>query len=402
MEALAKKLLEKLLLDGERIAAGVRMRAAALTASHLQPYRSTSSLQDKEEFEAVMWSTREAGAVRLTWDGGQPESRAPEDFIERVDLVDINRLAVQLGRTLQEELVTQAGEKFVGYIEAYPVLLDILQRWSKLRPVRGFGPDDAQAWLDAICVIQSSSKFQDPDAVALPIREASYQLFKDTKRIEKLAPAVDVLLTGDVDAESRTHDEVWKEIGLFREEHPIRLAGNTIVVRDRVTSVLDRPYVGLPAASISTLGSTPQYLMTIENQTTFHSEARRLCDEEVLLIFTSGMPTPSWRAAYVRLLESLPSTMPVYHWGDVDEGGFRIAALLSRDAKSAGHALLPWRMHPDDIPTELRRPTTPGVATKMQTYAEAAGWSDLGKALFEAKITVEQEGFGAHDRTQDI
>jgi hypothetical protein len=73
----------------------------------------------------------------------------------------------------------------------------------------------------------------------IPIREASYRVFRDTKRLEKLAPAADVLFCGDLDALSRAGDEVWKEIGLFREEHPIRLAGKASIVRDRVTAVLD-------------------------------------------------------------------------------------------------------------------------------------------------------------------
>lgn len=126
--------------------------------------------------------------------------------------------------------------------------------------------------------------------------------------------------------------------------------------------------------------------MSTENQTTFHSEARRLCDEDVLLIYTSGTPTPAWRQSYLRLLSSLERSTPVYHWGDVDEVGFRIAALLARVAKTTGHLLKPWRMVPNDIPVAHRRPANEELAKKMAHYAKAAGWNSLGDGLFEAKL----------------
>ena len=131
--------------------------------------------------------------------------------------------------------------------------------------------------------------------------------------------------------------------------------------------------------------------MTIENLTTFHSEAKRHCDEDVLLIYTAGMPSPNWRNMYIRLLKSVPSAIPVLHWGDVDEGGFRIAATLARDALSAGHTLQPWKMHPDDVPADVRRTATPYVLGRIRHFAEAAGWAALGAAV-SAGFTLEQEG----------
>ncbi|MDO9365652.1 MAG: DUF2220 family protein [Methylotenera sp.] len=102
--------------------------------------------------------------------------------------------------------------------------------------------------------------------------------------------------------------------------------------------------MGLPATTIMSLASKPSMVLTIENQTTFHSEARRKCDEDVLLIYTAGMPNPPWRDMYARLLKSLPEGIPVYHWGDLDEGGFRIASVLASVAKEAGHILQPWQI----------------------------------------------------------
>jgi hypothetical protein len=387
MDAHARHLLEKLLRDGEKAGAGVRSRAAALTQSSLADYRKERSLQAKESFETTMQAARAQGAISLIWD----EPQEGNGFIQRVGLVDPRALAEFLGHTLLADILAGARAQFAPYMERFPVLNDVLQRWTRLRTVRTMTPTSLQDWLDAVKVIDSARDVT-ADAISVPIREASYRVFKDSKRIEKLAGAVDVLLCGSVEALPREPAAVWEELGLFREEHPVLLAGNVIIRRERVTACLDVPYVGLPAATIHGLASVPRQLMTIENLTTFHSEAKRLCNEEVLLIYTSGMPSPAWRAMYARILKDVPEVVPIFHWGDVDEGGFRIAATLSREARLAGHTLQPWKMHPDEIPADVRRKATSYVLGRIQHFATAAGWSALGEAVAAAGFTVEQEG----------
>lgn len=391
MDARARELLEKLLRDSDKADAGVRSRAAALTQSNLAAYRSERSLQAKESFETTMQAARVQGAVSLVWDDPQEGN----GFIKRVDLADSLALAAFLGHTPLADVLASASAQFAPHLERFPVLNDVLQRWSQLRPVRTLHPVSVLDWLDAVTVIESARQAATGDAIPVPIREASYRVFKDSKRIEKLVGPVDVLLCGSVEAARREPAAVWEELGLFREDHPALLAGNVIITRERASGYLDTPYVGLPAATVLGLESVPRQVMTIENLTTFHSEAKRRCNEDVLLIYTAGMPSPAWRAMYRRLLQEVPKTSPVFHWGDVDEGGFRIAAALAREAQAAGHALQPWKMHPDDVPVEVRRKATPYVLERIQRFATAAGWPTLGAAVAEAGFTVEQEGLAA-------
>lgn len=387
MDSHARALLEKLLADGEKAAAGRRARRPALTQLNLAKYRDLRSLPAKESFEATMRAARAVGAVELTWDDLGKE----EGFIQRVDLISVPLLAEVLGCVPIADQVRSAELFFAPLLDRFPVLSEVLERWRGLRNVRTLAPDSVHEWLDAAKTIEYAKSNNNGDSITLPIREASARLFKDSKRIERLLAPVDVLLSGSVDGSTRDQTEVWNELGLFREEHPVRLAGRILVERERATSYLDIPYVGLPATTIKRLASTPRLIMTIENQTTFHSEARRRCEEEVLLIFTAGMPTPAWRAMYIRLLRDVPASVPVYHWGDVDEGGFRIAAALANDAAMVGHVLKPWLMHPNDVPTDLRRPASPSTLARIRHFAELAGWKDLGAAVSDAKFTAEQE-----------
>ncbi len=387
MDTKAREALTKLLEAGNRATAGVRSRRPALTTSQLADYQATCSLTNKEAFEAAMKAVRAEGAVALTWEKGRGE----EGFIQRVELLDLDALAKLLGVETAASRLDRAASQISHLLSDFPVLKDVLARWASLKPVRTYRPEDAQDWIDAARIISFMTSRREGGTVDEPIREVSARLFKDSKRIEKLVAPVDVLLTGDVDAEVREPADVWQEIGLFREEQPIRMAGRVVVARTRITALLDEPYGAFSAPSVIGLASQPKLVMTIENQTTFHSEARRRHDEEILLIYTAGMPTPAWRAMYVRLLGSLPPEVFVYHWGDIDEGGFRIAAILAREAQSAGHPLLPWKMHPEDVPQDRRVKARPHTLEKIQRFASAAGWEALGREVAEAGFTVEQE-----------
>lgn len=388
MDILARSLLERLLSAGEKAVAGRRSRQAALTRSDLAEYRKFSSLQKKESFEATMRAARAEGAVDLAWDDGKAEA----GFIVRINLCDARRLAKFLGVVLAQDQVANAQEQLLPLEPRFPVIQEVLQRWSELRRTRGLGPNSVPDWLDAARTIEFCLRDTAIQAISLPIREASARLFNDSKRIEKLTGPIDVLLANSTEAEIREPAAVWQELGLFREEHPVRLAGDVLVERERVTARLDTPYAGLPAITLKRLASVPELLMTIENLTTFHSEARRRCNEQVLLIYTAGMPSPAWRAMYLRLLAGLPAHVPVFHWGDIDEGGFRIAATLAQDARTVGHTIQPWSMHPEDVPTELRRKATPHTLDRIRHFANAAGWPALGEAVGVAGFTVEQEG----------
>lgn len=388
MDALARSCLERLLASGEKLAAGRRSRAASLTKGDLDEYRRLTSLQRKESFESTMAAARVEGAVDLVWDGGVTQT----GFIERINLADARRLGNFLGLTLAQDKVAEAQARLATIATRFPVVHEVLQRWSELRKTRGLGPESVEDWISAARTIEFCKSFSVDQPLSLPIREASARLFNDSKRIEKLTVPLDMLLANSIEGEARDGPSVWQELGLFREEHPVLLAGHVVAEREGVTARLDAPYMGLPAGTVRRLVSVPKMVLTIENLTTFHSEARRRSNEELLLIYTAGMPSPAWRAMYIRILTALPSDVPVYHWGDIDEGGFRIAATLVQDARTVGRSVQAWSMHPEDVPADLRRRATPHTLERIRHFANAAGWTELGEAIVAAGFTVEQEG----------
>jgi hypothetical protein len=379
--------LERLLKSADKHEAGTAVRSPALSDSALSEYHKLRSLKAKEDFEAVMAYAQTEGAIMAL----RPR-RDPQGLIKRVDLVDVIKLASILGKVPHSVRVQSARQALAARLSEHPVLIDVLSSWEKLKRIRGTGPDLAANWAmacDVIAYCQAQVAF---GVTETPVRDASARLFKDSKRIEFLVPCLDVLLTGNVEDDSRPEAEVLQELGLYREPQPARLAGNIVVRRERGAFPLDCPYGALPPSTVLGLGSMPSQVLTIENQTTFHVWARQHCDSDMLCLYTAGMPSPAWRAMYLRLLSELPVSTPVLHWGDLDEGGFRIAAFLSRCAAEAGHVLMPWKMRPADIPESLRRAAQPRTVDRMVKYAGEAGWNDIAHELAEARLMAEQEG----------
>lgn len=387
MDLLARKALERLFKSADKHEAGAAVRCPALTASALSEYRELRSLKAKEDFEAVMAYAQAEGAIMVL----RPR-HDPQGLIERIELIDIVKLAAILGKVPHAVRVQSARQALAARLGEYPILIDVLSSWEKLKKVRGTGPDIAANWAMACDVIAYCQAQLTLGATETPVRDASARLFKDSKRIESLVPCLDVLLAGNVEDAARPDAEVLQELGLYREPQPARLAGNIIVRRERGAFPLDCPYGALPPSTVQGLGSIPSQVLTIENQTTFHVWARQHCDSDVLCLYTAGMPSPAWRAMYLRLLSDLPVSTPVLHWGDVDEGGFRIAASLSRCAAEAGHTLLPWKMRPLDVPESQRRPAPARTVERMIKYAGEAGWNDIAHELAKAKLIAEQEG----------
>lgn len=384
--AIARDLLAKLLDAGNKHAAGARARAPALTATHLKPYSELRSWQQKQECDETFLAARDAGAVTLHRDKLNPK----DGLFERIDLEDVQVLARFLGRSSYADQLAQTVAELEQLKADFPVILEVIGRWNGMAKVRGLGPQDAGAWIDAAKAIRACAA-RSQDAIAAPVREFSARLFQDSKRIETLTAQLDVLLSGSIEESPRVAAQVWQELGLFREEHPVLLAGHVHIVRDRSTGLVDAPYMGLPAATIQGVASKVTEVITVENKTTFHSEAKRRQDDLVLLIYTAGMPSPAWRAMYGRLLESLPPTTPIHHWGDVDEGGFRIASTIAVTARAVGFELRPYRMSPDEVPLNMRVKASARTLERIYHFACAAGWSELGRAIFEAEFIAEQE-----------
>lgn len=382
----ARQVLERLLRRGESalLRRADESGSLPMTRAGAPEYLALGTLDELEQFHAkIAFAEREGAVVAVRDRKGGDGSR-----LLRLQVADLHKLARHLDMRLLDDRCAEAASQLEAWLPRFPVIAAVLEAWQNNRKLLG-GPGAAPELAAAARLIAARADDAGHERI---LRRESARLFGDSKRIEKLTPCLDVLLGGEPTSSGRLSEELWAEIGLRREPQPLLLSGSGVVdVGDSRVPLL-QPYLGLPLESVRAVTTNARYVLTIENLASFHDAAS--CGGPGLLIYTGGMPSPAWRAAYQRILIGQSAQVPVYHWGDIDEGGFRIAAVLARTADAAGHAVRPWMMSPSSLPEPvLSNAAEPGpaVLAAMCRWADRAGWPDVAADLRTSPILLEQE-----------
>lgn len=383
----AQQALMRLLRSGERARSQAKSEAVSLpmTAAKCPEYATLRTLNEIETFDAEIALAVRAGAI-----AAERERFGEHPRLLRLQLASLESLGVHLGVDLLSTQVMQAAAQLADSVPAFPIMQDVLDAWARGRQVRGHGPEVARDIADAAKAVLAC---RGDDTQERLLRRESVRIFRDSKRLEALSPWLDLLLTGELTASGLDNAQIWSALGLRREPQPVLVAGHGTAILPQTTIALCRPYLGLPVDAVHTIETQARYVLTIENLTSFHDAARALPDDDALLIYTGGMPSPAWRAFFARLLGSLPADCRLYHWGDIDEGGFRIAAQLAMVANADGIRLLPWLMSPLDFDIAALGAEAPSAAClkKMTYWADKAGWPQIASALQQTPIRIEQE-----------
>ncbi|WGY73334.1 hypothetical protein KEC55_31665 [Burkholderia cepacia] len=118
------------------VEAGATVRRPALTDSALSEYHKFRGLKAKEDFEAVMAYAQTEGAILAL----RPRSD-PQGLIERIELIDVAKLASILGKVPHAARVQSARQTLASRLGEPPILNDVLSSWERLKKVRGIGPE---------------------------------------------------------------------------------------------------------------------------------------------------------------------------------------------------------------------------------------------------------------------
>lgn len=372
----------------EQLQRGERKRVTGSTvAPQKSNLTSTTSIYWRQAFEERMrgheqiQSAVRRGAVMAGWGDQGGEDRP----LKWVRVRDVDVLADLLGMTTNLDQLQAVKEGLTPWQERYPRLNEVVGAWAALRRVRAMGADTWHSWRDALLVLDALAAKPGEDQV---IRVLSGRLFSDTKRIEQLLPQLDVLSGEGLASRPRGKWEVLKTLGLVKQPLPMMVAGaGTILMQEGPDCTIARPYVGVAPGNVRGLAATPAWVLTIENLTTFHLAAEAMTGRtDGLVVFTGGMPSPAWVVGFRRLTAELSQSAAFYHWGDIDVGGFRIAARLREVAVAENVSLQPWLM--DAIPHVGGRNVSDSVRDAMRAAAIRAGWSLLQTM---PAFTLEQE-----------
>ncbi len=360
---------------------GTAHRASRKFDDQNHPYWAMD-IDEREAFHGEMKLAESVGAVALEWSkfGGDDKS------LVRVRLIDVDRLAAHLGQQTEQHFVSQARATFEPWIGDAPRLADVLGTWEAGKLVRKQGPKSAPEFVEAARVIAHMAG----QRAELPVRVASRYLFRDSKRIESLVPVIDVLTSEVWPALQNHREDVLSSIGLRAAPLPFHMAGCGNV-RLAVSGLLRMvyEYVAVSPGQVVGYHGRPNWILSIENLTTFSMVSKMpLAKIGGLALYTGGMPSPSWRRAFAAIVRDVDQEVPIYHWGDFDEGGFRIASVIALTIAPRG--LRPWLMDPRLL--VRTDPSTKAIRSRMAYGARRARWEELAAVIESIEpCTMEQE-----------
>ena len=367
--------------------------ALRLTESSCPEFFSLRSIEDARAFRSELELAERSGAIEIR---AKVMVQPPLD-VAGVAVLNLAKLANFLGARLRRDSVSEARSMLDTHTGLFPVLTEVIERWSLGHKVRGQEATDASVAqiLDAIRLISARRGVVRDEL----LRRVSAMMFGDSKRVEGIVKWIDLLWFNSIAPSGLDSSEVFSAIGLHKEPLPVLISGPLTVVTSTTTVGVVHPYLGFAPAHIAGFVPNPAVLswrvLTIENRQTFHEFAEAASDQVgLVLLYTGGMPSPSWRQVYMLILKSLPrQTTQAFHFGDLDEGGMRIGAVIAGSAAEAGFTLKPWLMDPRELIGlgYALKPTAESVSSAMSRTCRSIGWNDLAIHVETHPGTLEQE-----------
>lgn len=391
MSAIATQAFRKLVERAEK--AWTRDSEARITLvmtnSSFPAYLDLETLQKKEEFHSACRGAERQGAIEIEWD----PLAGKEGQIARLVLLDPDKLAAILHATPLWDSYRKAETALARSMNT-PSVQALLAAWREGKRPRAIGPEQVGDVLDALRVISAIEQSGGDD---IPVRQLSAQLFNDSKRIEKLLAVLDYLTQEDETCTlARQPEDILAALGLVKFPQPVLIAGRAVAhFTNGSTLGMPTPYIGLAPQSLARVEASrdARYILTVENYTTFNEIAKgKAGPVEGVVIYTAGMPSPSFLRVYAMAIDGSFPEVPIYHWGDIDLGGYRIADVLARHAGERGRRLLLWNMNPGNI--DGIRPwakLSPSDLSWIRTIALKHGWETELGGVEATRSSYEQE-----------
>jgi Uncharacterized protein conserved in bacteria C-term(DUF2220) len=288
----------------------------------------------QDEFHRVLQDAERAGAVTLEQ---ERVGRFTGEFA-RVRLVDPDSLYRFLVRQPAASNANKARRTIlaaIGDILTDPrfqlIVQEAIDAWTNSKRFYGLSVSDVDTLLTALRLTHGIVHLSGPD---IDHRTFSRRVVKDSKALERMEGRVAELLKRlDPSLAGEEPREVLEASGIVRRAHllqvkgPLHLHSNAVKIDGTGAAFIGLPWTAVRQTSLS---YPVDYVITVENPTSFW----RYCTEingNYLALLTDGFPARDVVSSMVHLVRTARGIAPntrLYHWGDIDGGGLRIAAHL--------------------------------------------------------------------------
>lgn len=354
-----------------------------------------------EQFQAL----EKAGLLRLFWQAGESghllEGAALVDSAEMPLYALIGRIpAASLRERLQSQLL---GERFRFTQEGWQhcAIHNILVKLKDNQSPAPFTLTDPAFNEDLLLALAAVSELEEET----PFRVFSVRIFNDSKRFESLKPAlIRLARLGRADWRRLSEDELLRELNLVANPSYLLLSGPWTLIDDagQVLSLGEfYPSVGLAAVQavhLERVNVHAERVVCVENLTTFHTLAREKRLQDTALLCLAGNPSPACRRLLYCLADSLPETIPLYVWADLDYGGFNILAQIR---KEVSRRFLPYHMDSDTLDrfAHFARPLTLVDKRNLERLVSHVLLKDVRPVidhLLRRELKLEQEAVAVY------
>ncbi|MCL4765434.1 MAG: hypothetical protein KJZ80_04305 [Hyphomicrobiaceae bacterium] len=287
----------------------------------------------QDEFHRVLQDAARAGGIALE---RERLGRFTGEFA-RVRLIDAELLYKFLARSPSGTIADAARRTIDATIpdileDAFlaEIKREALTAWTSNKRFLGLAPTESETFVTILRLVHGIIHLDGRD---IDHRTFSRRTVKDSKALERLESRVALLLkrwnANLVDHEPR---DILEASGIVRRAHLLQVKGPLYLSSgDLNIEGTGQMFIGLPWAAVerATLARPVDYIITIENPTSFW----RYCTEIsgcYLALLTDGFPARDVLSSMKHLVTAgrMAGKPPVYHWGDIDAGGLRIAAHL--------------------------------------------------------------------------
>jgi len=341
---LSSRLLDKMVRACNKTD-GIIAASMGITSSRFNWYHEASTTDRLSAHEALEQFSLRCPALTLEY---KKQGFDAVPVLSKITVSDGAQFLAEAGVTPKvEELEFSASEADTLLAIAPTWLKKILQElpelWRTGHACQGFLPKHLNKLKLAIKVI---NWMDSSGADACDYRTASVHALGDSKLLEKNVRGIAQVLKlkSPEQLENLSDSEVLETFGLSKFGTELKFRGPCMIdyPKGGMNITLASPYISLPTDDIASIVciDTPCYILLIENLTTFRRYCNHIKDKS-LVIYTGGFPSNAWVRLMAPMLKTLPHTTKLFHWGDIDIGGYRILSYLTQ---ALDVELIPYQM----------------------------------------------------------
>ncbi|MBO1927495.1 DUF2399 domain-containing protein [Thiomicrorhabdus sp. 6S2-11] len=325
------------------------------------------------------------------------EWKVPNVALNSIELLSPDRVAEHISyRFLSErvsEAMTSLDNDLKGNFVYKSLRPKLLEKWEKDRPFHRIKVDEYHSLL---------AYFKSAEQVLINYRngiESDYRHFSarvlgDSKAFSSIKSGVANLLKElNPELEPLDTESMLQFYGLSPLSHPVFISGAlTLFSKDISLGAEFPPSVGVWSESVdkALLDDKVKVVTTIENQATFNRYVKEERQEDEIVMFTSGVPSPSFLKLF-KLIAQSKTNLDFRHWGDIDLGGFVILNILDSAILSS---VIGYRMSfIDYLNKDSKSLFTSAEINRLNNLGLSEANKDLISGLEEGSKKFEQEAF---------